>query len=110
MTIAESLKRFRKEFNLSQREVAAVWNATPQAYQIYEREKDAVIPSAEVLKKIAIAFGVTTDYLVGLSDKPRPMSPVPADKVIIEHIAKCRDSIQELLSIVDKATGQVPAQ
>ena len=52
MTIAESLKRFRKEFRLSQRDVAQVWGVTPQAYQIYEREKDAVIPSAEVLKKI----------------------------------------------------------
>ena len=104
MTIAESLKRFRKEFNLSQREVAAVWNATPQAYQIYERE---VTPSAEVIKKIAVAFGVSADYLLGISNEPRP---VPADKIMIEKIAKCRDSIQELLAMVDKATRQVSEQ
>ena len=104
MTIAESLKRFRKEFNLSQREVAAVWNATPQAYQIYERE---VTPSAEVIKKIAVAFEVSTDYLLGLTDEPRPVS---ADKALVDAIINCRDSIQRVLSEVDKATGQVPAQ
>lgn len=104
MTIAEALRRFRKEFNLSQREVAAVWNATPQAYQIYERE---VTPSAEVIKKIALAFNVSTDYLLGLSDEPRP---VPADKIMLEKIANCRNSIQELFAMVDKATGQVSEQ
>ncbi len=107
MTIAESLKRFRKEFNLSQREVAEIWGVTPQAYQIYERNKDAVIPSAEVLKKIAVAFNVSMDYLVGLSDEPRP---APANAVLVNAIINCRNSIQKVLSEVDKATGQVVAQ
>ena len=105
MTIAESLKRFRKECNLSQREVAEVWGATPQAYQIYERNKDPVIPSAEVLKKIAVAFNVSMDYLVGLSDEPRP---TPANKVLVDAIINCRDSIQKVLSEVDRVTGQAP--
>lgn len=69
MTIAEALRRFRKEFRLSQRDVANALGVTPQTYQVYERD---VMPSAKVLRKIAESFGVTMDYLAGLSDVPRP--------------------------------------
>lgn len=103
MTIAKALKRFRKDLKLSQREVADVWGVTPQAYQIYERDKDAVIPSAEVLKKIAVAFNVSMDYLVGLSDTPRP---VPADKALVDAIKNARDSIQKVLSEVDRIAAE----
>ena len=71
METAQALKRFRKEFKLSQKDVAAVWGATPQTYQPYEYGD--VTPSSEVIKKIAQAFNVTTDYLLGLSDDPRPV-------------------------------------
>lgn len=103
MTIAKALKRFRKEFRLSQRDVADVWGVTPQAYQIYERDTDPVIPSAEVLKKIAVAFDVSADYLLGLSDAPRP---VPADKTLAVEINNCRDALQKILSIADKVAAQ----
>lgn len=68
MTIAESLKRFRKEYNLYQKDVAEKLGVTPQAYQVYEKN---VTPSAEVIVKIADAFNVSTDYLLGRIDKPR---------------------------------------
>ena len=71
METSEALKRFRKDFRLSQREVAAAWNSTPQAYQMYEYGN--VSPSVEVIKKIAQTFNVSADYLIGLSDSPRPM-------------------------------------
>lgn len=90
MTIAESLKRFRKEFNLSQREVAEVWGATPQAYQIYERSKDAVIPSAAVIIKLADAFNVSTDYLLGRSDTPQPTLTKTADEELINAVVAYR--------------------
>lgn len=104
MTIAESLKRFRKEFNLSQKQVAQTLGIKQPSYQIYEANTK---PSAEVIKRIAVAFRVSADYLLGISNEPRP---VPADKIMIEKIAGCRDSIQELLAMVDKATRQVSEQ
>lgn len=94
VTIAESLKRFRKTFNLSQREVAEVWGVTPQAYQIYERD---VIPSAEVLKKIAVAFNVSMDYLVGLSDEPRPTPPKADDEELIDALVAYHRAINTAL-------------
>lgn len=69
MELTESLKRFRKTYNLKQKDVAEVLGVTPQAYQVYE---SSTTPSAKVIIKIAKAFGVSSDYLLGLSDNPQP--------------------------------------
>lgn len=67
MNIFESLKRFRKEFKLTQDDVAKVLGISKQAYGRYEKD---VSPSAQSIKKIAVDFKVSTDYLLGLTDKP----------------------------------------
>ena len=67
MEIRESLKRFRHEKNLTQDDVAKILGTTKQAYYRYEKD---VIPSAEIVKKIARAFNVSADYLLGLTDIP----------------------------------------
>lgn len=68
MEICEALKRFRAEHGLSQKVVADALHIKVQAYQRYEY--GTVIPSAQIIKDIAIAFDVTTDYLVGRKDEP----------------------------------------
>ena len=70
MTIAESLKRFRKEFKLNQKHVAETLGIKQQSYQVYESK---TIPSATVILKLADAYDVSTDYLLGRSDEPRPI-------------------------------------
>lgn len=73
MNISESLKRFRKDFSLSQEDVA---NAIGTSKQVYYRYEKNVMPSAETIKKISVAFSastgcyISTDYLLGLTDKP----------------------------------------
>ena len=69
MTVAESLKRFRKMFNLKQKDIAAVLEVTPQAYQVYESK---VTPSVNLIITLANHYKVSADYLLGLSDNPRP--------------------------------------
>ena len=69
MTVAESFRRFRKEFNLSQRQVAETLGIKQPSYHVYE---SGTIPSANVVVRLANAYDVTTDYLLGLSDEPRP--------------------------------------
>lgn len=69
MTISESLKRFRKEFDLTQREVAAAAGIVPEAYQKYEYGKN--VPAVSVLCKLADFFNVSIDYLVGRTDNPQ---------------------------------------
>lgn len=68
MTIADALKRFRKSRGLKQSDVAEKLGITAQSYYRYEKNDNT--PSAEIIKKIAYAFGVSADYLLGLTDMP----------------------------------------
>lgn len=68
MTIAESLKRFRKNFNLTQKQVATVLGISQQSYQVYEKQS---VPSATTILNLATAFNVSADYLLGLTDEPK---------------------------------------
>lgn len=67
MTYSEALKRFRNEYNLTQQEVANAVGILKQVYQRYEYGRD---PAISVLCKIAKAYNVSVDYLIGLSDNP----------------------------------------
>jgi transcriptional regulator with XRE-family HTH domain len=97
----KALQRFRKEFGLSQKQVADVWGVTPQTYQIYEYGKSS--PSAETIKKIAVAFEVSADYLLGISDKARP---TPKDTEIEQFTAQIESSV----AILQDALRQVKAR
>ena len=66
MVFADSLRRFRKAYGLTQKDVSDAIGIQPSAYQAYERGK--VKPSIEVLIKIAEAFNVSADYLLGLDE------------------------------------------
>lgn len=67
MKINEALRRFRHEFKLTQEEVAKAVGTSKQVLSRYEKD---MTPSAEIIKKIALAFGVSADYLIGLTDIP----------------------------------------
>ncbi len=69
MPISESLKRFRKQFGVTQQQVADSIHVLKPAYQRYEYGTN--VPSATVLIKIADAYKVSIDYLVGRTDNPK---------------------------------------
>lgn len=94
MSIAESLKRFRKEFKLTQKDVADVFGVTPQAYQVYESK---VMPPASVIAKIAVTFNVSADYLLGLVDEPRPLHGTDYDTELVELAIAYNDALQKAL-------------
>lgn len=69
MELADSLKRFRRDFDLSQQQVADSAGMRVAVYQRYEwgmRE-----PAYKQLRKLADAFNVSLDYLVGRTDNPK---------------------------------------
>ena len=105
MKIGSSLRRFRKAFGLTQDDVAEAIGIFRPLYTKYEGDKN--MPSVDTVMKIAVAFNVSMDYLVGLSDEPRP---VPAEKTLVDAIANCRDSIVKILAEVDKAAAKVKSQ
>lgn len=64
---SERLKQLRKERKLTQNEMAEICGLKPRGYQEYEYEKG--YPTVPGLIFLADFFGVTTDYLLGRSDK-----------------------------------------
>lgn len=99
MTVGESLKRFRRELGLNQKEVASRLGILAQAYSRYENGQH--LPKADVLITLAKEYGVTTDYLLGLTNTPRP---APDNATLLEALLGCRDLIQSALDT--KVKGQ----
>ena len=66
-----------------------------QAYGRYELDKN--VPSAEVIIKIADAFGVSTDYLLGRSDTPKNPKVNDADKKLVNAVIACEIALKNAL-------------
>ena len=64
---SERLRELRKERKLTQNEMAEICGLKPRGYQEYEYEKG--YPTVPGLIFLADFFGVSTDYLLGRSDK-----------------------------------------
>lgn len=68
MELSTALKRFRKEFKITQKQAAQAANVSERNYQAYEYGK--VVPLSTTLIALADYFDVSLDYLVGRSDNP----------------------------------------
>ena len=64
---SERLKLLRQENRYKQREMAEILGLKPRGYQDYEYGK--TYPTVPGLIQIAKFFDVSTDYLLGLTDK-----------------------------------------
>lgn len=69
MKTNEILKSLRQKEGITQAEAAEKLGVSLSSYQKYERDKGSVMPSLDVLVKIADMYRVTTDYLLG-REKP----------------------------------------
>ena len=94
MTIGEGLKRCRKARGLSQRKFADSLGISCSLYQSYEYDK--IIPSVKVAMKMADAYGVTMDYLLGRSDSP---VPVNVDESEMKEAFAARDILRQMQSL-----------
>lgn len=103
--ISAALKRFRKRYKLSQKQVADAIKIPPQSYQTYEYGKS--IPSAEVIFKLADAYNVSTDYLLGRSDEPQP---IKYDDKEVHDAFVLRDAIKAIMASSKLVEPQAPVQ
>ena len=87
MTIGESLRRFRKAFGVTQQQVADSVGVLKPAYQRYELGK--TVPLTTFLIKLADAYNVSLDYLLGLSDEPQP--PTKEEWELLKQMRAYRD-------------------
>lgn len=88
--IGNSLKRFRKAFNLTQEEVARSIGILRPIYTKYEGDKN--MPGVDIIFRLADAYGVTTDYLLGRSDEPHPPKLDKETLNLIEALQVWKDS------------------
>ena len=68
MSLPDSLRRFRSDFNLTQKAVAEAVGMRETAYSRYERGERE--PAYKQLITLADTFNISLDYLVGRTDKP----------------------------------------
>ena len=68
------LKEIREDKDLLQSDIAKILNVSQVAYSYYEIGKRQL--PIDLLKKLALYYGTSTDYLLGLTDirKPYPKS------------------------------------
>lgn len=67
--IPDRLKQLRETANLTQSDMAEILDVKLQSYQRFEYGSRR--PSLDVLIALADYFGVSLDYLVGISDNPK---------------------------------------
>ena len=99
MYINNKLKQLRKQKGISQEEAAHLLDVSLSSYQKYEREKNSVTPSLEVLIKLATLYNVTTDYLLGLEPQPNPLAMLNIsvnDKKFIEIYSELPDTHKQI--------------
>ena len=79
----ENIRGLRKVRHLSQVELAKCLNVSKQCVSNWEN--DNILPSVEMLVKIARFFGVSTDALLGMDDR-KTISVDGLTDVQIDHI------------------------
>lgn len=86
VNFGERLKELRQNAGLTQKQLAdKIWvtKATISYYEQSERN-----PSPEILVKLATAFHVSTDYLLGINDKQFSLDVsdlLPEDIELLQH-------------------------
>jgi HTH-type transcriptional regulator, competence development regulator len=68
MAFGKRLRFLRKKRNMTQKDLADVFNLSESTIGMYERDERE--PSFEFVRQLADFFNVTTDYLLGRTDLP----------------------------------------
>ena len=82
-TLNENIRALRKVRHLSQVELAQALNVSKQC--ISNWENDNILPSVEMLVKIARFFNVSTDALLGIEDR-KTVSVDGLTEVQVDHV------------------------
>lgn len=75
--ISQRIRELRAEKKISQQDLSNQLFVSPQAISKWER--DAATPNPEAIAKMAGIFGVSADYLLGLTDQKETPAPMDGD-------------------------------
>lgn len=70
MQYYEKLKQLREDNDLTQTDISKILNCTQTAYSKYEKGQREI--SIDNLIKLAKFYNVSTDYILGLTNDPKP--------------------------------------
>jgi len=101
----QRLRELREQSNLSRRELAEEISITEGQIVRYESGKNDA--TGDVLARIATFFGVSADYLLGLTDNPA--SPIGTDLTQAEAAAIAawrRGDFREVMKVISAETPQ----
>lgn len=76
-TFCQRVRALREQTGMSRKDFAQSINEFPGTYSACE---NASMCGSEKIAKLALCFGVSTDYLYGLTDDPTPSTQKGADK------------------------------
>lgn len=97
MEISQALANFRKKAGVSQYDVAAKIGIRQSVYSRYEQGIN--IPSAEVIRKIACAYNVSTDYLLGLKETPNKEFDEKLASVAMDFFRKIKPVFESTVQV-----------
>jgi transcriptional regulator with XRE-family HTH domain len=83
MTLTESLKKIRKQYKMTQEDVAQFLGISRSGYTYYETGKTA--PSIETLKRLAAMYDTTIDNVVGVPQKKAVSNKGVSEESIIRE-------------------------
>ena len=112
------LKQLRTARGLSQNEMADILEVSLSSYQKYEREKNSVTPSLDVLMRIADYYKVSVDYLLGRSTDTPPLSQLASQfnmsalerEIVDGYLSLPEDMRGGLMDFLEKAVAKVQAE
>ena len=106
MTMGDRLRELRLRKSLSQEEVARQIGVTRSAYSHYEINNRQ--PVYETLKKLAVLFNVSLDYIIG-GEPVKPETQVTPEAIEIIRILNSMDqekrkqSIDRMMAVIRQA-------
>lgn len=102
MALCERLRKLRENKELKQIEAAAALGISSVNLNRYETGKHS--PDLETLTKLALFYGVTTDYLLGRVSSPTdelvPITTEPLDPSATYMNDPASDEINDLLTLM----------
>lgn len=90
--MSEKIRNLRRDFNISQVELANKLCVTKQCVSNWEN--DNILPSVEMLIKLAKFFNVSTDYLLGL-DRDNVIDVSGLTNTEVAHIKLLIDDLKK---------------
>lgn len=105
MKVGERIRLLRKVKDLKQEDVAQWVDVSGSAVGSWERAQRE--PSIDMVAKLAMKFGVTADYLIGLTDEPTGASKEKAPVVDLRQFLDQQDVLFNGLPLTDRDKQRV---